>query len=127
MYRVKLFLVSVGLWFSASFPAVSLEADPLHTFADCAGRLSAVIDFQWALKSAEPERLEAQHATLIELIDAVVDPEDNHRVLQWRLDAQQAQTVLLFRANFNDDSADAAWAMEQAELYQTSCAALLLS
>ena len=71
--------------------------------------------------------MEAQHATLIELIDAVVDPEDNHRVLQWRLDAQQAQTVLLFRANFNEDSADAAWALEQAELYQTSCAALLLS
>ena len=76
---------------------------------------------------AASEKTQADRATVLDLIAAVMEPDQGREVLQWRLEAKQAQSVLLTRATFNDDENDAAWAREQALQYQQACSGMLLS
>jgi len=108
-------------------PAQSLEDDPLRTFANCAGRLSAVIEYQWMFDGVASEATQVQRAHVLDLVEAIMEPDQGRDVLQWRLSGKRAQSVLLTRATFNDDKADAAWAEQQALYYQQSCTSLLLS
>ena len=99
----------------------------LHTFASCAGRLSAVMEHQWLMSDAASDRTHAQRAAMLSLVDAIMTPEQGRDVLSWRIDAKQAHAVLLTRATFNDDAADAAWALNRAEAELATCTGLLLS
>ena len=76
---------------------------------------------------AASEKTQADRAAELDLIAAVMEPDQGREVLQWRLEAKQAQSVLLTRATFNDDEDDAAWAHGQALQYQQTCSGLLLS
>ena len=107
-------------------PAFGFEDDPLRTFAACAGRLSAVMEYQWMFDGAGSEKTQADRAAVLDLIAAVMEPGQGRNVLQWRLEAKRAQSVLLTRATFNDDENDAAWARAQALQYQQDCSGMLL-
>lgn len=109
-----------------SFPALA-GADPLHTFASCAGRLSATMEHQWLMSDPASDRTEAQRAAMLSLIDAIMTPDQGRDVLAWRIDAKQAHAVLLTRATFNDNPADATWALRRAEAELAACTGLLLS
>jgi len=99
----------------------------LHTFATCAGRLSAVMEHQWLFDGPASEQTKLQRAAIIDLVEAVMPPDREPEVLQWRIAAKVAQLALLTRATFNPDARDAAWAQQQATRFARECTGLLLS
>jgi len=107
--------------------ALAMPQDPLKTFAACAGRLSATMEYQWLMSDPTSDRTEAQRSAMLSLVDAIMAPDDGGHVLAWRIEAKQAHAVLLTRATFNPDTTDAAWALEQAEMHLAQCTGLLLS
>lgn len=128
---MKTCILILALVFSVfSTAATASPAAPdrqLHSFATCAGRLSAVMEHQWMFDGAASEQTKAQRAAVIDLISAIMDPDQGREVLHWRLVAKHAQSVLLTRATFNDDPADAAWAQARAVRLTQDCTGLLLS
>lgn len=76
---------------------------------------------------AASEDTQRQRAAVLDLVAAIMEPDQGRDVLQWRLQGKHAQSVLLTRATFNDDPADAAWAREQSAQMTRSCTGLLLS
>ena len=101
--------------------------NPLHTFASCAGRLSAVMEHQWLMSDPNADRTEDQRAAMLSLVDAIMAPDQGRDVLAWRIEAKQAHAVLLTRATFNADSEDATWALQRAQRELAACTGLLLS
>lgn len=99
----------------------------LRTFAACAGRLSAVMEYQWMFDGPASEQTKTQRAAVIDLVEAIMPPDRGREVLQWRISAKMAQSALLTRAVFNDDPNDAAWASAQAARFERACTGLLLS
>jgi len=76
---------------------------------------------------AASEETKAQRAAVLDILAAIMEPDQGRAVLAWRLQAKHAQSVLLTRATFNDDPVDAAWAAAQAGRMTQSCTQLLLS
>lgn len=107
--------------------AQAQTADPLQTFAQCAGRLSAVMEYQWMFDGKASEKTALQRADLLDLIEAIMPAGHGRTVLHWRLSAKRAHSALLTRATFNEDTDDAAWALHIAERQVASCTSLLLS
>ncbi len=99
----------------------------LRLFASCAGRLSAVMEYQWMFDGAASERTELQRASVLQLVEATMPDGMGREVLHWRLSAKLAQSALLTRATFNDDQSDAAWAAQMADRLTRECTALILS
>ena len=121
---IALFLVLTS---ALAAPARAADHSQLQTFATCAGRLSAVMEYQWMFDGDASEQTKRHRATVLELISAIMEPDMGRQVLQWRLSGKRAQSVLLTRATFNEDTRDATWAREQAALYERGCTGLLLS
>ena len=119
---VLAFLVAAG-----SAQAMDTAEDRLIGFATCAGRLSALMEFQWLTHDPEAERTEAQRANLIDILDAVMPPDRGRQVLHWRVEAKMAHAALLQRGRFNQDPADALWARRLAAEQTDRCRAYLLS
>lgn len=111
-------------------PPASAQAEgadeQLRTFAACAGRLSAVMEYQWMFDGPASERTKAQRAAVLDLIDAIMPPERGAEVLHWRISAKLAQSALLTRATFNDDPVDAKWAAQRAASQLADCTGFLL-
>ena len=104
-------------------PATADLTDPLREFATCTGRLSAQMEHEWLLQDNAAEATEAYRATMIELVQAVMEPGQGRSVLQWRVDAKLAHAALLTRATFKEDQ----WAAVQAQRLVLSCTSLLVS
>lgn len=121
--RTMLFCV-LGL---AATGAFALPNDPLRTFAACTGRLSATMEHQWLMSDPASDLTHAQRAAMLSLVEAIMTPDRGREVLGWRVEAKQAHAVLLTRATFNEDPADAAWALGRAEAHLAHCTGLLLS
>jgi hypothetical protein len=124
---MRTFVICICLFLGMAHPAKAFEDDPLLTFAACAGRLSAVMEYQWMFDGAASETTQTHRAAVLDLLNAVMEPARGRDVLMWRLQAKQAQYVLLTRATFNEDPEDAAWAWSRASYYQKACTSLLLS
>lgn len=107
--------------------APAQSGDPLlQRFAECAGRMSAQMEYAW-LVGIPPEDITAQRAAMIGLLDAVTPPEARRDALALRIEAKAAHWRLLTRATFNDDPADADWALTRAQQAVAGCTALALS
>ena len=119
----------MGFYLAAMSTATAAcsSADSLRMFADCAGRLSAQMEYQWLMRDPSSEQTAAQRAAMLELVEAIMTPDQGRDVLAWRIGAKQAHAVLLTRATFNDDANDAAWALDRAETQLAACTGLLLS
>ncbi len=85
------------------------------------------MEHEWLMSDPISDQTQAERAAMVSLLDAVMAPGDGPQVMTWRIDAKQAQAVLLTRATFNDDADDAAWAMRRAETEMSACRSLLLS
>lgn len=107
--------------------AMAHEADPLRTFANCAGRLTAVVEYQWMFDGPASERTSKQRDTILQLLGAVMEKDRGREVLNWRVTARMAQSALLTRATFNDDPTDAARAWRTSERMIADCKSFLLS
>lgn len=126
---MKTLLLSLTLLLQASFAAAysPRASDQLQVFATCVGQLSAQMEYQWMFDGEGSEITQARREAMIELLSAIMGPEDGRRVLNWRVAAKQAHFALLTRATFNEDESDAQWAMQMAEANAADCGSLLLS
>ncbi len=107
-------------------PASALRVDMMtRTFATCTGRFSALMEHQWLLSPAEADTTELQRRQMIELLQAVMPSARARDVLSLRIEAKYAQSLLLTRATFNADAADAARAGVTSARLLAHCAALL--
>ncbi|MEM9785214.1 MAG: hypothetical protein AAF801_01840 [Pseudomonadota bacterium] len=113
--------------FGQAMPAAASGNAQLMHFATCAGRLSAQMEFQWMFDGPASEQTARHRAAMINLIDAVMDPDEGRTVLHWRISAKLAQSALLTRATFNDDAGDAAWAAQTAARLTNECTSIILS
>lgn len=124
--KAQTFIATLCLSLFAS-TALAQSADPLRTFANCVGRLSAVVEYQWMFDGRESERTEQQRDSVLQLMQAVMPPNSGRKVLSWRISAKMAQSALLTRATFNDDPKDAARALRASNRMIRGCTAFLLS
>lgn len=127
MGSMKTILVATALASALTGPLQALENNALQTFATCVGRLSAVMEHQWMFDGPASDRTKVQRAHLLDLVEAVMEPQQAAEVLHWRISGKQAQSVLLTRSVFNSDADDAAWARAMALDFEQSCTGLLLS
>ena len=123
-YLLTLSLVFLPLSAAAE---VSRSDNQLREFATCVGQLSAQMEYEWMFDGQGSEITKDRREAMIELVQAIMSPEDGRRVLNWRISAKQAHHSLLTRATFNDDPEDAAWAMQLAQSNAADCGGLLLS
>lgn len=101
--------------------------EQLRTFATCAGRLSALMEWQWMVDGPGSEHTARQRAAMIDLIAATMPDDYGRTVLHWRISAKTAHRALLDRATFTDDPDDAAWALKTADGLMANCTGMLLS
>ena len=126
MGALRTVILAAVVSLSSGLPSLAAEERPVDIFAACAGRLSALMEFQWLFDNADADVTEAQRARVLELLEAAMEPGEERAVLALRISVKQAHSVLLSRATFNDDPADAAWAAEQAAHHESACRAFLL-
>ena len=125
---MKNIILSLALLCANPSFAQSIDIDEqLHTFATCAGRLSAVMEHQWMFDGPASEHTKRRRDTVLELVAATTHPARDSEILQWRIAAKVAQAALLTRATFNTDAYDAAWASARADRLTRECTGLLLS
>ncbi|MCG6882246.1 MAG: hypothetical protein LJE62_00665 [Silicimonas sp.] len=85
------------------------------------------MEHQWLLSDPASDLTKVQRAAMISIVEAIMMPEQGRDVLAWRINAKQAHAVLLTRATFNNDAADARWARTRADAQLAACTGLLLS
>lgn len=105
--------------------------DQVRFFAQCAGRLSAQMEFQWLFDGAASERTKAARKSAIDILEAMIPPEiapdKGRQVLHWRIEAKQAQAVLLSQGTFQTDTRRARMAAALALRQINECRAALIS
>lgn len=130
MGSLKTFLAASVLAMTSSpslVQARTLErVDPVVLFATCAGRLSALMEYQWMFDGPASERTKARRADMIDMLDAVRPMDRRHEVLAMRIDAKVAQAALLTRATFNRDPIDMQRAKRLARQRVEDCTGVLL-
>ena len=99
----------------------------LRQFVTCVGQLSAQMEFEWMFDGPRSEQTKAHRDAMIELVQAIMPPNEGRKILHWRITAKQAHFALLTRATFNEDPEDADWAMQMALTRTADCGGLLLS
>ncbi|MGI3165942.1 hypothetical protein [Pseudooceanicola sp. 200-1SW] len=68
--------------------------------AECAGRLSALMEHQWLLSSAAAPATEARRARMLARLAAIPAAASPRALLAGRIEAKAAQAALLGRASF---------------------------
>jgi len=98
--------------------------DPLHFFATCAGRLSALMEHQWLVDGPASEATKARRAALLEVVEAMMPPGSESQVMAWRVEAKAAHATLLGQSR-HGSAAAMARAARRAERLETACTAYL--
>lgn len=119
--------VAFGGVASPKMTAAGVAEDPLYRFASCAGRLSALMEFQWLTDGPASEETRAVRDGMIDLVEAIIPEGHGPKVLAWRIDAKAAQSKLLTAAHFASGQDQANWSMQRAMQQIAECRALLLS
>lgn len=119
----------LSVWFFTSFLVSNAHAnthDLLTKMAGCTGRFSAELEHAWLMQDRQREELEQQRENFIAILDAITPAASARTLLAHRVDAKQAQSVLLKLGEFATDPNQATWARQQARHYREQCASLLL-
>ncbi|KJZ20507.1 hypothetical protein [Loktanella sp. S4079] len=129
MSTMKSHIISavIALQLAATGTSAQTANEQLNFFATCAGRLSAMMEFQWMFDGTQSEETMQQRNDVVRFIEAIMLPEQGREIFQIRIASKQAHSALLTRAVFNDDVADAQWARLQAARLTQECTAMLLS
>ena len=107
--------------------AMSLSEDPLHLFAQCAGRLEAESDFAQAWDAAAYARVKSRHSNFLDLVAAVRTAENGKRANQLQVQAKIAHMSLLWRAQMAFDPNEASIATRSAARDVAFCLRMLPS
>lgn len=125
MGRVQSFLAGLGLalWAPAGPATAQTHPDALHLFATCAGRLSALMEYQWLVQDPEADATEARRDAMVDVLEAAMPKGSAALALDLRLQAKAAEAALLHQAL----ARDGAWALALARAQVADCTALLTS
>ncbi|WP_368184130.1 hypothetical protein [Aestuariibius sp. HNIBRBA575] len=114
--------------FSPDFSTFDVTPDQqLRQFAICAGRLSAITEHERLFEGGASEAMTAQRSAMLELVDAIMPPDQGREVLSWRVNAKAAQAALLSRATFSFDATEAQWAQTISDRLLAECTGFLLN
>ena len=111
-------------WASLVLASPLHAQNPEHLFATCAGRLSALTEFQWLTDGPASEQTARERDAMVSLAKAAAPPETLPHLITWRVNAKAAQAALLQRAAFGHDPKGIA--ARRAERLVAACRALLL-
>ncbi|MEO9896087.1 MAG: hypothetical protein ABJD13_06065 [Paracoccaceae bacterium] len=117
--------VSVLAMTSAGVASQARAADTLSLFAQCAGRFSAEMEFAWLMGNQDSETPKRLRSHFVDMIDAVLMPDDGPNVLARRIEAKVAHTALLSRAQFSQNPTEMRVAAQTAERDVAFCRAML--
>ncbi len=128
MCSLKTFLRAILLVLMGSLqaPAAFAQTADLHTFASCAGRLSALMEHQWLLSDPSSDITARQREGMLSIVAALSEPGQEAVALAWRIEAKAAQADLLTRARFDTNEATAAQAARRSDELLGMCRSLLL-
>lgn len=98
--------------------------DPLHFFATCAGRMSALMEHQWIVDGPASDATKARRADILDLVAALTPPGAEAQVMGWRVEAKAAHAALLARTR-HGDAAITTRAARQAMALHDQCMAFL--
>jgi hypothetical protein len=102
------------------------EQSLLDRVTECVGRLSAQMEHHWLLSDQPTTRIERNRAYLIEILDTMVTPDIETRILAARIDAKIAHASLLTQAAFGSDPRRARWAERRVQSAIAQCDDILL-
>ncbi|WP_197915652.1 hypothetical protein [Thiosulfatihalobacter marinus] len=75
---------------------------------------------------ARADTIQSERASVLDILDAIMPPDQGRRVLSWRVEAKMAQAALLTRATFGSDIRIQRRAQTLAARNVEACRALLL-
>lgn len=94
--------------------------------AECAGRLSAEVQFAWLANQSQIDRLEAQRDQMRDLLTALTENDAGDDLISAVIEAKYAQALLRQSAAFGTDDKRQQLARRQATLMLASCQRMLL-
>lgn len=125
MSRMKT-IVALILGVFVAAPAIAARDDIAHTFATCAGRLSAEVEHAWLMSDPRADDLQAQRVQLQELVRAIAVRDRARHLFHAQIDAKMAHAVLLQAASFSGDTRHKQLAKRHAIVRLAACQGLLL-
>ena len=69
--------------------------DPLHFFATCAGRMSALMEHQWLVDGPASDVTKARREAVLDVVASLTPPGQEAQVMGWRVEAKAAHAALL--------------------------------
>lgn len=98
--------------------------DPLHFFATCAGRMSALMEHQWLVDGPASDITKARRSLVLDVLASLTPPGDEVQVMSWRVEAKAAHAALL-GATRHGPATDRTRAAKQAATLLQQCEAYL--
>ncbi len=98
--------------------------DPLHFFATCAGRMSALMEHQWLVDGPASEITQARRELVLDVVASLTPPGQEVQVMAWRVEAKAAHAALLGQSR-HGPAPDQTRAAKRAETLLRSCEAYL--
>lgn len=134
MSKVRAFIAPALLSIVLTAPALALPYSPsqrAQLFADCAGRLAALEEHQRMFDGPASEQTQNVIRVFEALLDAVMPDAIEYgmpgrQVWSWRVNAKQAQSLLLNRSTFSQDDRAIERAKAASEHYIAECEKLVL-
>jgi hypothetical protein len=123
---MKLLIASVflaGVWHTS----LRAETPTLMSVATCTGRLSALLEYQWAVRDPRADKTEQVRDHMTDLLFAIMTPETDRLGRAYRTEAKQSFRSLLDRLPLDDPASKAGrMASHMARQDIALCAALIL-
>ena len=98
--------------------------DPLHFFATCAGRMSALMEHQWLVDGPASDVTKARREAVLDVVASLTPPGQEAQVMGWRIEAKAAHAALLAQSRHGDPVATTR-ATRHATALQDQCTAFL--
>lgn len=122
-------VVSLSIGFASQSAALPRSAqERVQVFAECTGRMSALMEHQWLTDGPASEETARERAMFADLLEAVLPGSGvpGRAVWRWRIEAKAAQAALLQRALFAGDARIAGQAGRLAQGYVAHCREMVL-
>ena len=109
---------------SAARAGDDIPDDPLHFFATCAGRMSALMEHQWLVDGPASDLTMARRTAVLDVVASLTPAGQEAQVMSWRIAAKAAHAALL-GATRHGTAQSRARAARQAAGLITPCEAYL--
>lgn len=129
MGALKIYLCTPLLLCALAAPAAAqtdsdIPDNPLHFFATCAGRMSALMEHQWLVDGPASDITKARRSAVLDVVASLTPPGQEAQVMAWRVAAKAAHAALLGQSR-HGPAPDQTRAAKRAAMLLQSCEAYL--